>query len=118
MARPRISCTTAARGGGASYVAIMAFLTLVFVVSGFSVTGVAAQSALTPPNPPPAAVARQTLRASHERATRKLEPLTRAGRLEHETVGAQGRTNALIDNLHEVEEPALVQPPLSGPWSF
>jgi hypothetical protein len=83
----------------------------------FSVT-MAAPSGLTPPPAAPTPQARQTTRAALDRATRRLDPVTRPARLEHENVGAQGRKNALVDTIRQVEEPALVQPPLSGPWGF
>jgi hypothetical protein len=68
------------------------------------------------PAPPPSP--RQTASGALERASRRLEPLRREAPLEHQTSGTRGRINGLIDNNRLTQEPALVQPPLSGPWSF
>jgi hypothetical protein len=75
---------------------------------------VAPASGLTPPDPPPAPRARQTVAASQERAAEKLKPLNQPAEQARFNIGAQGRKNAVGDVARQAEEPALVQPPLSG----
>jgi hypothetical protein len=66
--------------------------------------------------PTPARQDRQTVTGAYERAVEALRPVTRDAQLQLETRGAQGRKNALLDNMHLSEEPPFVQPPLSGAW--
>jgi hypothetical protein len=85
---------------------------------GLFVATVVPPSELTPPDPPPAPRVRHNVAASQERAAAKLAPLTRPAEQRRVNVGAEGRKNSVSDEARQSEEPALVQPPLSGPWSF
>jgi hypothetical protein len=66
--------------------------------------------------PGPTRQDRQTVTGAYERAVEVMRPVTRDAQLQLETKGAQGRKNALLDNMHLSEEPPFVQPPLSGAW--